>query len=105
MISIFEIDTDIEIDIELNWYWNWIEIDIVTRMILVTRWKHILGKFRRLLNINIYTYWLVKSLKVKEYAYMTYVHEIKTDTTETNRQFKDNSLKFQQITFNNYRQL
>ena len=36
---------------------------------------------------------------------MTYVHEIKTDTTETNRQFKDNSLKFQQITFNDYRQL
>ena len=49
---------------------------------------------------------MVKSLK--EYAHITYnpkMHKIKTDTTETNRQFKDNSLKFQQITFNNYRQL
>lgn len=75
-------------------------------MILVTRLKHVLDKFRRLVNINIYTYWLVKSLK--EYAHITYnhkMHKIKTDTTETNRQFKDNSLKFQQITFNNYRQL
>ena len=67
-----------------------------------------MGKFRRLVNINIYIYRLVKSLKVKEYAHITYnpkMHKIKTDTTETNRQFKDNSLKFQQITFNNYRQL